>query len=80
MDVLTRVRLDAWTRGHVNRQIFLFICFLDKSPKLSKIVSVLRSASVERFDVSCMRDFFLNTQDYLDFDFFFFTEKVSNIV
>ena len=31
---------------------------LDKSRNLSKIVSVLRSASVERFDVSRMRDFF----------------------
>ena len=30
----------------------------DKSRNLSKIVSVLRSASVERFDVSRMRDFF----------------------
>ena len=32
--------------------------FLHKSLKLSKIVLVLRSASVERFDVSRMRDFF----------------------
>ena len=33
--------------------------FLHKSLKLSKIVLVLRSASVERFDVSRMRDFFV---------------------
>jgi len=45
-------RVDAWTR-----QPPLF--FLDKSRKLSKIVSVLQSASVERFDVSRMRDFLL---------------------
>ena len=32
--------------------------FFDKSCNLSKIVSVLRSASVERFDVSRMQDFF----------------------
>ena len=49
----TRVRVDAWTR-----QLPLFF-LLDKSRKLPKIVLVLRSASVERFDVSSMRDFFL---------------------
>ena len=54
----TRGRVYAWTRGRVNRPIYLFIFFLDKSRKLSKIVSVLQSASVERFDVSRMRDFF----------------------
>ena len=32
--------------------------FLHKSLKLSKIVLVIQSASVERFDVSRMRDFF----------------------
>ena len=36
---------------------FFYFFFLDKSGKLSKIVSVLQSASVERFDVSRMRDF-----------------------
>ena len=36
---------------------FFIFFFLDKSRNLSKIVSVLRSASVERFDVSRMRDF-----------------------
>ena len=34
--------------------------FVDKSLNLSKIVSVLRSASVKRFNVSRMRDFFLS--------------------
>ena len=33
------------------------IFFVDKSRNLSKIVSVLPSAAVERFDVSRMRDF-----------------------
>ena len=37
--------------------ILRLVFFLDKSLKLSKIVLVLRSASVERFDVSRMRDF-----------------------
>ena len=49
-------RADAWTRGRINRPFFFF--FLDKSRKLSKILSVLQSASVKRFDVSRMRDFF----------------------
>ena len=53
VDARTRVCVDAWTRGRVNCPFF----FLDKSHKLSKIVSVLQSASVERFDVSRMRDF-----------------------
>ena len=43
----------AWTRQPPN----IFSFFLDKSRKLFKIVSVLRSASVKRFDVSRMRDF-----------------------
>ena len=55
VDARTRVCVDAWTRGCVNRPIFFLL--LDKSRKLSKIVSVLQSASVERFDVSRMRDF-----------------------
>ena len=38
--------------------LLFFSFFLDKSCKLSKIVSVLRSALVERFDVSRMLDFF----------------------
>ena len=37
--------------------------FKDKSRNLSQIVSVLRSASVERFDVSRMRDFSLCIMD-----------------
>ena len=37
--------------------LFLYL-FLDKSHNLSKIVSVLLSASVERFFVSLMQDFF----------------------
>ena len=37
--------------------LFFLSFFLDKSRKLSKIVSVVRSASVERFVVSRMRDF-----------------------
>ena len=48
-------RVDAQRRERVNRPIFFL--FLDKSRKLSKIVSVLQSASVERFNVSRMRDF-----------------------
>ena len=36
---------------------FLFFYFIFFSRNLSKIVSVLLSASVERFDVSRMRDF-----------------------
>ena len=36
---------------------FFLNFFIDKSCNLSKIVSVLRSASVERFDVSRMRGF-----------------------
>ena len=47
---------DAWTRQPPH---FFSFFFLGKSRKLSKIVSVLQSASVERFDVSRMRDFFL---------------------
>ena len=48
-------RADAWTRGRVDASTALF--FLDKSRKLPKIVLVLQSASVERFDVSRKRDF-----------------------
>ena len=58
--VWTRGRVYAWTRGLVNRlnrPFFFFFFFLDNSRKLSKIVSVLQFASVERFDVSRMRDF-----------------------
>ena len=47
--------MGAWTRGRVNRPNFFLL--LDKSRILSKIVSVLRSASVERFNVFRMRDF-----------------------
>ena len=47
--------------GASTAQFFFFFFFLDKLRKLSKIVSVLQSASVERFNVSCMRDFFKNT-------------------
>ena len=39
--------------------ILRLVFFLVKSLKLSKIVLVLRSASVERFDVSRMRDFYI---------------------
>ena len=35
----------------------MYFFFLDKSRNLSKIVSVLLSASVERFFVSRLRDF-----------------------
>ena len=62
----TRVRVDASTRGRVDTSTapyFYFYFFLDKSRKLFKIVSVLRSASVERFDVSLMRDFLMSTSD-----------------
>ena len=55
----------AWTRGRMDAStvpffsLFLvFLFFLDKSRKLLKFVSVLLSASVKRFDVSRMRDFF----------------------
>ena len=51
-----------WTRGRVDAStapFFFLSFFVDKSQKLSKIVSVLGSASVKRFDVSRMRDFFL---------------------
>ena len=37
--------------------VVVLLFFLDKSRNLSKIVSVLLSASVERFFVSRMRDF-----------------------
>ena len=50
-DACMRVFVDASTAK------FFFFFFLDKSRKLSKIVLVLRSASVKRFDVSRMRDF-----------------------
>ena len=50
----TRVHMDAWTRQPPD----YFFSFLDKTRELSKIVSVLQSASVERFNVSHMRDFF----------------------
>ena len=56
VDARTRVGVDAWTRRRVSRPFFFF--FLDKSRKLSKILLVLQSASVERFDVSRMRDFY----------------------
>ena len=49
------------SRGRVDRSTapFLFIFFFkDKSCNPSKIVSVLLSASVERFDVSSVRDFY----------------------
>ena len=49
-------RADAWTH---QPPIFFSFFFLDKSRKLSKILLVLQSASVERFDVSRMRDFFI---------------------
>ena len=38
--------------------IFFYFFFIDKSHNLSKIVSVLLSASVERLDVPRMRDFY----------------------
>ena len=53
-------RADACMRGRVDAStapFFFLFFFLDKSRKLSKIVSVLQSASVERFYVSRMRDF-----------------------
>ena len=53
----TRGRVYAWTRGRVDTSTDPFFFLLDKSRKLSKIVSVLQSASVERFNVSRMRDF-----------------------
>ena len=61
----TRVAV-ARTRGRVNRPIFFnfFLNFLDKSRNLSKIVSVLLSASVERFFVSRVRDFFYLLEIY----------------
>ena len=56
-------RVYAWTCGRVDAStapfFLLLFVLLDKSLKLSKILSVLRSASVQRFDVSRMRDFFL---------------------
>ena len=54
VDACTRGCVDAWTRQPPHF-IYFFIFCLDKSRKLSKIVSVLRSASVERFGI---RDFF----------------------
>ena len=47
------------SHGAVASTFFFLFFFKDKSCNLSKIVSVLRSASVERFFVSRMRDFFL---------------------
>ena len=44
----------VWSVGH----IYIYFFFKDKSRNLYKIVSVLQSASVERFDVSRIRDFF----------------------
>ena len=53
-------RADACMRGRVDASTaHFFFFFLDKSRKLSKILSVLQSASVERFDVSRMRDFYM---------------------
>ena len=52
-DASMRGRVDAWMRQSPH---FFSFLFLDNSRKLSKIVSVLQSASVERFDVSLMRD------------------------
>ena len=66
--IWTRGRVYEWTRGRINRPFFLFF-FLDKSRKLSKILSVLQSASVERFDVSRMRDFFFYTYLHIDYCF-----------
>ena len=43
--------------------------FFDKSRNLSKIVLVLLSASVERFDVSRMRDFFIGASNRTRRDF-----------
>ena len=68
-DACMRGRVDAWTRQQPS---FFFFFFLDKSRKLSKIVSVLQSASVERFDVSRMRDF-LSYQNQLSDNFFDFS-------
>ena len=42
--------------------IYISVPFQDKSRNLSKTVLVLLSASVERFFVSCMKDFFLVLQ------------------
>ena len=52
--VWTRGRVYAWTHGRVDVSTAPFFSsfFLDKSRKLSKIVSVLQAASVERFDVN----------------------------
>ena len=46
---------------HRSRELVSPVCgiFFDKSRNLSKIVSVLLSASVERFNVSRMRDFYI---------------------
>ena len=54
---------------------FFSIFFLDKSRKLSKIVSVLQSASVERFDVSRMRDFFYDSIYNFNFEYLLVSEK-----
>ena len=51
--------------------------FLDKSCNLSKIVSVLLSASVERFFVSRMRDFFVGIGKSRDRQKVGFTHSVS---
>ena len=47
-------RVDAWTR----QPALFYLFFKDKLCNLSKIVLFLLSASVERFFVSRMRDFF----------------------
>ena len=62
VDAWTPVCVDPWTRQPPPLFIY-FNFFLEKSRKLSKIVLVLRSASVERFDVSRARDFWQVLQD-----------------
>ena len=61
---VTFFKASHWSSAHLIRSQPLFSqphppFFGDKSRNLSKIVSVLLSALVERFFVSCMWDFFL---------------------
>ena len=59
--------------------LFIYFFFVDKSPNLSKIVLVLVAASVKRFFVSHMQNFFNITQQKKLLLFFFFKTKCKNV-
>ena len=72
----------AWTESALvwspkNGEVFQIIYFFaDKSCNISKILSVLLSASVKRFFVFCMRDFLFLFRDFIIYYIFY---KIKNL-